>query len=131
MSDENIEASRRLWERFLAGDTDEVLALLDPEIEVHEPPELPGASVYHGHAGWSEQLAKFGEAISEIEYTVLEHIDLGEHVVTVVAARGVGTQSGIAGDVTYAELETWRDGKVVSMRYFTSKEAAREAARRS
>jgi ketosteroid isomerase-like protein len=129
MSDENVEASRRVWERFVAGDVDGVLEHFDEDIVIHEPPELPGASVYHGHSGWSEQLARFGEAIGEIEYRVLEHLDCGDDVVTVVEASGVGAASGIAASMIYAEIETWRGGKVVSIRYFMSREAALEAAR--
>jgi hypothetical protein len=52
MSQENVESSRRIWDRFLAGDTEGVLAFLDPQIEIRDVPELPGASVYHGHDGW-------------------------------------------------------------------------------
>src|SRR5215212_5227665 len=122
MSAENVEASRQIWHRFLAGDTEGVLDLLDEDIVVHEPPELPGAGVYHGHEGWSEQLTKFREAIGEVQYKVLEHVDFGDEVVTVVEASGVGAGSGIAGSVTYAEVETWRGGKVISIRYFMSKE---------
>jgi ketosteroid isomerase-like protein len=129
MSAENVEASRQLWGRFLAGDTEAVLDRLDEDIVVHEPPELPGAGVYHGHAGWLEQLAKFREAIGDIEYSVLEHIDCGDHVVTVVEASGVGASSGVPGSVTYAEVETWRGGKIISIRYFMSTEAALGRAR--
>ena len=128
MSQENVESSRQVWERFLAGDTPGVLARLDPEVEVYDPPDLPGAGVYHGHAGWTEQIAKFREAFDQFDYKVLEHIDCGESVVTVVEASATGSGSGISGTVTYAEVETWRNGKVVSIRYFTGKQAALEAA---
>jgi hypothetical protein len=40
----------------------------------------------------------------------------------------VGTGSGVTGSVTYAEVETWRAGKIVSMKYFISRDAAVEAA---
>jgi ketosteroid isomerase-like protein len=128
MSKENVEASRRVWDRFLAGDIPGTLTFLDPKVEVYDVPELPGARVYHGHKGWLEQIATFREAFEDIDYRVLEHIDCGESVVTVVEASGTGTGSGITGTVTYAQLERWRDGKVVSIRYFTSREAALEAA---
>jgi hypothetical protein len=49
-------------------------------------------------------------------------------VVTVTEATGTATGSGITGTATYAQVETWRDDKVVSIRYFLSKEAALEAA---
>ena len=120
-----------VWDRFLAGDTSGVLSLLDPEVEIHEPPDLPGADVYHGHEGWQRQIAKFREAFEQIDYRVLEHIDCGDSVITVVEATGTGTGSEITGTVRYAELEDWRCGKVVSIRYFMDKDAALEAAAES
>jgi ketosteroid isomerase-like protein len=123
----NVESSRRLWERFLADDEAGVLELLDEAVEVHDIPELPGASVYHGHAGWRNQIAKFRDAFPEIDYQVLEHVECGQGVVSVIAAHGTGRGSGIEADTTYAQLEEWRDGKIVSIRYFLTKEAALEA----
>lgn len=128
MSEKSVEASRRLWDRFMAGDMESVLASLDAGVEVRDMPEMPDASVYHGHAGWLAQIAKFREAFDEMDYRVLEHIDCGDQVVTVIEAAATGTGSGITGVGTYAEVETWRDGRVTSIAYFLSKEAALEAA---
>jgi ketosteroid isomerase-like protein len=129
MSQENVEASTRLWDRFLAGDTPGLLAGLHADVEVRDMPELPGASVYHGHAGYLEQIARFREAFEQMEYRVLEHVDCGEQVVTVIEATATGTGSGITGEATYAQVETWRDGKVASIWYISGKDAALEAAR--
>jgi ketosteroid isomerase-like protein len=128
MSQENVESSERVWDRFMAGDTPGVFALLDPEVEVREPPDLPGASVYHGHAGWQTQLDKFAEAFTDLAYERVECIDCGDDVVSVIRASGTATSSGIAGEVTYAQVETWRAGSVVSIRYFMSRAQALEAA---
>lgn len=127
MSQENVELSGRVWDRFMAGDTDGVFALLDPEVEVREPPDLPGASVYHGHAGWKTQLDKFAEAFTDFTYERVECIDCGDEVVSVIRASGIATSSGITGEVTYAQVETWHAGRVVSIRYFTSRADALEA----
>jgi ketosteroid isomerase-like protein len=129
MSQENVESSQRVWDRFMAGDTPGVFALLDPEVEVHEAPKMPGASVYQGHDGWQTQIDKFKEAFTDLVYERLECIDCGdENVVSVIHASGRAASSGIAGEVTYAQLETWREGKAVSIRYFLSRQEALEAA---
>jgi ketosteroid isomerase-like protein len=128
MSQENVESSQRIWDRFVAGDRPGVFALLDPEVEVHEAPNMPGASVYDGHDGWQTQLDKFDEAFTDLVYDRLECIDCGgENVVSVIQASGRAASSGIAGETTYAQVETWRDGKVVSIRYFLSRQDAHEA----
>ena len=128
MSQETVETSQQAWDRFMAGDTPGVFALLDPEVEVHEAPNMPGASVYHGHAGWQAQVDKFKEAFTDLAYERLECIDCGdENVVSVIQASGRAASSGIAGEATYAQVETWRDGKVASIRYFLSRQDALEA----
>jgi ketosteroid isomerase-like protein len=130
MSQENVEASRRMWDRFLADDIPGTLEFLDAEIEVHDVPDLPDASVYHGHQGYLEQIESYREAFSEMAYEPLEFIDGGDKVVGVIRATGVAQLSGLEGEVTYAQLETWREGKIVVIQYFASKEAALEAAGR-
>jgi ketosteroid isomerase-like protein len=127
MSQENAQCSAHLWELFVAGDTPGVLAFLDPNLEVHDPPSLPGAGVYYGHTGWQAQMDKFAEAFTNLTYEPLEHIDCGETVISVIRATGTATSSGISGETTYAQVEDWRDGKVVSLRYFISREEALEA----
>ena len=113
----------------MAGDMEGTSGFLSPDIEIHEPPELPDAQVYYGHEGWRTQLDRFDEAFTDLSYSVIEHIDGGEEdVVTVIRVTGTAPSSGIPGEMTYAELETWRDGQVVSLRYFLSREAALQAA---
>jgi ketosteroid isomerase-like protein len=102
--------------------------LFDTEIEVHDVPGLPDAAVYHGHQGWLDQIAKFREAFSEMSYEPLEFIDAGDKVVAVIRATGVAKVGGIEGEVTYAQVETWRRGKIVKIQYFLSKNEALEAA---
>ena len=122
-----MASSDRVWDRFLAGDTSGVFALLDPDVDVREPPDLPGVSVTHGHAGWQTQRDKFAEAFTDLAYERDECIDCGDDVVSVIRASGTATSSGITGEVTYAQVETWRAGRAVSIRYFTSRADALKA----
>jgi ketosteroid isomerase-like protein len=106
MSHENVVASRRAWDRFLADHIPGTLAFLDPEIEVHDVPGLPDARVCHGHQGWLDQIENFREAFSEMTYEPLEFIDAGDKVVGVIRATGVAKVGGLEGETTYAQLET-------------------------
>ena len=128
MSEENVESSRRMWDRFLAGDIPGTLAFFDEDIEVHDIPGLPDASVYHGHQGYLDQIEKFREAFSDIVWEPLEFIERGDKVVSVVHATGLAKTGGLEAETTYAELYTWRQGKVVKIQYFTRKVEALEAA---
>jgi len=127
MSHENVESSERVWDRFMAGDIPGVLALLDPDVEVREPPDLPGATVYHGHAGWQAQLDKFDEAFTGFAYERLECIDCGDEVVSVIRASATAASSGIGGSFTYAQVETWQAGRATLIRYFTNRAEALKA----
>lgn len=44
MSQENVNIVRAVLENFNSGDLDAALPRVDPEIEWHDQPELPGAS---------------------------------------------------------------------------------------
>ncbi len=127
MSQENVEASERAWAMFMAGEIESLLALLDQEAEVHEAPEMPGARVFHGPEGWRQQIEGFSEAFTDLSYQRLESIDCGETVIAVIQATGTATSSGVPGEVTYAQAETWRNGRMVLLRYFISREDALEA----
>jgi uncharacterized protein len=127
MSQENVEVSRRSWDRFLADDIPGTLAFLDPEIEVHDVPGLPDTTIYHGHRGFLDQIEKAHDAFSEITYEPLEFIDAGDKIVGVIKAKGTAKTGGIEHEVTYGQVENWRDGKIVMIRYFTSREEALEA----
>jgi ketosteroid isomerase-like protein len=127
MSQENVETSERVWAMFMAGEIESVLAFIDQRAEIHEVPEVPGARVFHGPEGWRKQIEGFAEAFTDLRYERLEALDYGETVIAVIHATGVATSSGIPGEVTYAQAETWRNGKIVLLRYFMSKEAALKA----
>ena len=116
-----------MWDRFLAGDVPGALTFVGANVEVHDVPQMPDARVHVGHTGWRAQIERFNEAFTDLSYELLESIDCGDNVVSVVHASGTATSSGIPGETTYAQVETWRDGRVVSMRYFMSKDDALEA----
>ena len=128
MSQENVEASRKVWSRFLTDDIPGTLGFFDAEIEVHDVPSLPDASVYHGHQGWLDQIAKFRESFSEMTYEPLEFIDAGDKVVDVIRVTGVARVTGIEGEATVAQVDTWHHRKIVVIEYFLSKADALEAA---
>ena len=127
MSRENVESTRRMWDRFLADDIPGTLAFFDDDIEVHDIPGLPDASVYHGHQGYLDQIENFRKAFSEMTYEPLEFIDSDDKVVSVIRATGVAKTGGLEAEATYAQLEAWRHGKVVKIQYFTGKAEALEA----
>jgi hypothetical protein len=122
MSRENVEIVRRGYDAYDEGDIDAVLDTFHPEIEWKQV-EQPNA--VHGHEGvlraWEEWSEPFEE---DLRAEVQELIDVGDHVVAVVSHRGSGRESGIEVDMHTYLVYTLRDGKVVRMVEYLTKEEA-------
>ena len=130
MSQENVDALRRAFERFLAGSSDFGGELVDPDV-VWDASEMvaPGLSgVYHGREGvaqfWREWLA----AWESVEFR-FELVDAGDSVVALFDQRMRGRTSGIEIDFgRYAHVYTFRDGLIVHWKLYRDQDAALEAA---
>jgi ketosteroid isomerase-like protein len=100
MSQENVKVVRRMYDAAARRDSDAVLALYDPEVEVdmsHAPcRDLVGKRFCHGHDGLRAFYREWNGAWETVESAVEELIDAGERVVSVETTRGRGVASGVA-----------------------------------
>jgi ketosteroid isomerase-like protein len=131
MSRDNVETVRRLYDAVARRDAEGVLAFYDPVV-VWESSEtsvgkLMGPDVYRGHDGLRRMFREYYDAWENVEDTCEELIDAGEHVVSVVASRGRGRTSGV--EVEWHPFGVWtiREGKVVRVAWFSSREEALES----
>jgi ketosteroid isomerase-like protein len=134
MSAENVEVVRRLYDAVARRDTEAILELYDPEIE-WDGSRNRWAEVMTSHAIWKghDDLRKFFRAYYEMwesfEDDLEELIDAGDHVVTVVNSRGRGRESGLEVEwVGNAGVWTVRDGRIIRVVWFATREEAMEAA---
>ena len=135
MSRENVEVVRHVWDAAARGDAAAVLALYDADVvwDVSRGPlgGLAGSGVYHGHAGLSSFFRSWRQAWDDVDYELDELIDAGEHVITVGRQRGRGRASGIGFEgAGQSAVWTVRDGKIASVVWYPSREAATEAVGR-
>jgi ketosteroid isomerase-like protein len=93
MSTNFVDLVRSSYAALARGDLDLVVDHCDPEIEIAEPPDHPGAETYHGHAGLIEALQKMGTEAREPE----RFIDAGHERVIVLTGSGVDLHTGRAG----------------------------------
>ena len=134
MSEENVEIVRRVYEAAVRRDAATVMALYDPEVELDTSrlgvAGIPGGvgDVYHGHDGLRYLFREWHEAWGKIEYDYEELIDAGEQVIAVVTRHARGRASGIEVERPFALLWTLREGKVVRVVWFLTREEALEAA---
>jgi hypothetical protein len=128
MSQENVEIVRRVYDAFARADLDVVLSYLDPEIELSQPPEMPGGGTYHGREGVVQGVAKWFGAWDDYVVQVQELIDLGDQVVVRTRHGGRGKASGIEVDIEIFDLVTLNGDKVVRIRMYQDEAQAVEAA---
>lgn len=130
MSLENVEIVRRIYEAADRRDVATVFSLYDPKVEL-DPSHVQvvgiGVGVYRGHDGLRNFFREWHEAWDEIEYDYDELIDAGEHVVAVVRRHGRGRASGVEVEWPVALVWTVREGKVVRLAWFPTREEALEA----
>lgn len=135
MSGENVEVVRRVYDAARHRDSKAVLALYDPEVELDNSRlgvmgfAGPGRGTYHGHEGLRRFFRDWHEAWESIDYDYDELIDTGgDKVVAVVTRRGRGRASGVEVEQRFGLVWTVREGKVVRVAWFPTREEALEAA---
>jgi hypothetical protein len=128
MSEANVELMKGIYARFRDGDEEGALELLDPEMEVHDRPEIPDPQVYHGYDGVRAALQTSRDTFDDLDLVPEEFVDAGDRVAVVFRFQGVGRGSGVEIDERLVHLWTIRDGKPVRMDVHSSREQALKAA---
>ena len=131
MSEENAEVVRRLWDAADRRDTEEVLSLYDPDVELDVtgfPLVATEQTTYRGHAGLRRLFAEWREVWQQADSELMDVIDAGDRIVTVYSYRGRGRLSGLPVEELLATVWTLRDRKVVRVQWFIGREEALQAA---
>ena len=129
MSQQNVEAVRRVYERWATGDFTASMGLLDPAAVLVLAPEFPDAGTYEGLGRISEYMRGFLEPWTRVTIAAEELTDAGDAVLAAVRQTAVGESSGLETGLRYFQLWTFRDGKVVRLEGFRDRGAALAAAR--
>jgi ketosteroid isomerase-like protein len=126
VSQGNVAISRRAIDAVNRGDLDAWLAEFHPEIEWFPlPDELEGP--YRGHEGLLKMLAVWQDTLADFRVIAEVHIDAGDYVIA--PARAEGRPAGSDAAVTLDEVlvSKIRDGKIVEVREYRTREEAFEA----
>lgn len=127
MSQENVDAVRRVFAAFGARDFEGLLALLDPEVELDVSRRQLEPAIFRGHEGVSEFLRGQDEVWGEQRFELEEFIDAGEDVVATIRFVSTARRSGI--EVPAKAWFVWetRDGLVARATMYQSKADALDA----
>jgi ketosteroid isomerase-like protein len=125
VSQENVEAVRRLLDAVNRRDWDAMLETGDPEIEI----VTLMSGMHRGHAGWRRLVEEMADEVSGFQFVPEDFIDVGQdRVVAVTSWVGTGRTSGIAvPDTTIGFVYTLRHGLVVRQESFPNKDDALKA----
>jgi ketosteroid isomerase-like protein len=128
MSEENVETVRRGVEAFARADWEESLRGLDPEIEWHDAPDLPGAEVHRGREAVLAQWKGMREALEGFTVEPERYFDAGDQVVVFLRSSGRGRASGVPVSRELAQVVTVRDGLATKIVGYDDRAEALEAA---
>ena len=113
--EDNIEIVRRGMAAFIRADWEESVELMDPDVEWHDTPDLPGAEVHHGRKEVLAQWRGMAEALEGFTVEPERFFDAGDHVVVFLTSKGRGRSSGIPVSREIAQVFTVREGRVTKI----------------
>ena len=130
MSQENVKTVRDAFAAFNRGALDAFLEYSTDDIDFRA---AEGAPDDHGPIKGKEALRAFVQdwldTFDDFRSEPVELIDAGEDtVIAVVRISGRAKLSGVETDLTYAEVSTFRDGKIARGRQYFTRDEALEAA---
>ena len=133
MSQENVEIVRGAFEEFTRGGWEPLFGTFwGPEIVWDmSPADIAGLGTYQGY----DEVRSFFEdwfstfPFDEWEQQLDEVIDCGDQVVVAFTRqRGRGAASRVSVELEYAQVMTFREGKIVRAVVYTDREQALKAA---
>ena len=127
MSREDVERLREYSDAFRGGDVSAVYGFWDPDVEWHDPPETPDASVLRGREAVRRRLEDLLEAAEEFRVEPEEIIDAGNEVVLVWRLTG-RWRGGVPLELLLCLVCAVRGGQIVRLRNFLDRAQALEAA---
>jgi ketosteroid isomerase-like protein len=128
MSQENVELVRRGHEAFRDWGEEAIFEYLHADIDLTPVEELLDAETFHGHDGVRRYFRSMRDAFGDFGWEPQEFVDLGDDVLAETRFFAAGRGSGAPVEAMVYNVWTVRQGKVVRVRGFLSRERALEAA---
>jgi ketosteroid isomerase-like protein len=131
MSEENVEAVRRIYEAFTSGrrDFEAVRNLIHPEIAIHMRTEVPeGPTTFRGFEGARQIWEALDKTFEDYRVEPVEITAASDNVVVHCRQSGRFAAGGlrVEGDI----FHVWRfhRGNAIEMRHYSTRSEALEAA---
>jgi len=143
VSEENIALVRRNYELINSIDRSgeefvdpevagpDLWAALAPDFEISGRPDVPDQTTYRGREESKEFWRMIQEVWTELRWEPLEFTDLGHAVVVDTRLVGRGRGSDVPIDAQETDVFWFRDGQIVRVQGFPTREEALGAAQES
>jgi ketosteroid isomerase-like protein len=121
----DVQLVRDGFEAFRRGDFEAVMTILDEDVEVFMPPDLPNSGTYRGHDGYRKWVAEWLDAWDAFTPTITSVEPVGSrHLLARVHQTARGKGSGIEVEMDVAYLFEVRDGRAAAMHLYLTPEQA-------
>lgn len=128
MSQENVDAVRRIYAIWQNEGSPVPSGLLDPEIEWVNPPDAVERGTRKGIEEFTTAVSAVGDTFEGVGVDIDEILDAGDRVVVLATLHGRGRGSGADVERRQGYVWTLRGGKVTRFQWFNSFDDALKAA---
>ncbi len=118
MSSPQVEAVRGVYEQWAEGDFRGGVELYDPFVLLVISPEFPDSGTYVGVEAVARYMGGFLEPWTRLTIASEEIVGAGDSVVVAVSQCGVGGSSGVATELRYFHVWSFRGGRVIRLETF-------------
>ena len=127
MSQRNVELVGLAHERLNEGDIDGVIALCDGDFELDMSARILNPETYRGHEGIRRFYREVNEVWEEFRWEPQRFLAAADRVVVLLHSHGRGKGSGLEMARDVAMVWTVREGRAMSVRFYTDRDEALEA----
>ncbi len=93
-------------------------ATLDPEVVLHQSPDLPWGGEFHGHAGYEDWARQMSEAFDQLEVKDRQLFAEGDTVVAICRLVTRSRSTGVVVDAPMTQVVTVEGERIVEFRPF-------------
>jgi len=127
MTSGNADLIRPIYEEWSRGNFQPKFDVYDPHMEWGWSEEFPGlAGVYEDQRNPNPRVASWLSPWEHWQVIADDYLEIGDHVVVLATFRGRGKDSGVDIDQEGAHVFELREGKVIRLEIFASREKAME-----
>ena len=132
MSQENVEIVRKVYDAWTAAITSQAFEYLDPDVVWEAIEDAPDAGTYRKRSGVKRYMEDWLQDFEMLPFEIRRSIDAEDRLVIEQRGTTKGRGSGLTTVINYAAVYTFRDGKVLTVKeYSTFPKPSKQSAWRS